>query len=121
MAVLIMTSVSVQSFALDEISSNDLTHATPHSRVVSVGFNLKNSLAGPGYNVITSNIFDCVPSYGGAQKWQNGTLRYLKVKPGTTVTVAGSFYYRTFFGNTRLKEFSREAYVPFNTKLVVVE
>lgn len=118
----------VQSFASEtQQKTSEIQQKTiddciePNSRVVSVGFNLSNSMAGFGYNVITDNIFDCVPSYGNTQTWQAGSLRYLRVRPGTTVTIAGAFHYRTFFGKIRLKEFVREVYVPKNTKLIIVE
>lgn len=119
-AILIAYS-SAQSFAIEAKQEAADSYYKSSSRVTSVGFDLSHSMAGFGYNVITDNLFDCVPSYGGVQTWQSGSLRYLRVRPGTTVTIAGSFYYRTFFGNIRLKEFVREVYVPHNTKLVVVK
>lgn len=119
--VIVMLCFSTQSFASETQQEVDSNYLRTNSRLTNVGFNLKNSMAGFGYNVIISNVFDCVPSYGNVQTWKAGSMRYLRVKPGTTVTITGAFYYRTLFGGVHLKEFIREVYVPHNTKLVVIE
>lgn len=120
-ATIIITFSGFQSFAETPQKNIHQSEISANSRLTSVGFTLKNSMAGFGYNVITANVFDCVPGYGNPQTWKDGPMRYLKVRPGETVTIAGTFRYRTLFGKIHLKEFVRQVYIPINAKLVVIE
>ena len=114
----------IQSNLLNEKEQNREIHQLRQDDrryVRNYTFVLKDSLAGWGNNVITSNLFDCVPSFNGAQQWKNGNSRLLKAKPGSWVTVTGCFYYRDLFGGMHLKEFSRRAYVPKDYYTVIIK